>query len=53
MQQWGGRLKTERQKRAIGGFVGQLLQAAHEDPQLSKDTQLNRMMEQTVTMLAD
>ncbi|MCH8218677.1 MAG: hypothetical protein IH892_18105 [Planctomycetes bacterium] len=36
---------TERQKRAIGGLVGQLLQAVHEDPQLSKDTQLHRMME--------
>ncbi|MEA3226825.1 MAG: hypothetical protein U9Q07_12820 [Planctomycetota bacterium] len=36
---------TERQKKAIGGLVGQLLQAVHEDPQLSKDTQLHRMME--------
>ncbi|MHC4118836.1 MAG: hypothetical protein ACYSWO_15155 [Planctomycetota bacterium] len=36
---------TERQKRAIGSLVGQLLQAIHEDPQLSKDTQLHRMME--------
>ncbi len=36
---------TERQKRAIGGLIGQLLQAVHEDPQLSKDTQLHRMME--------
>ena len=36
---------TERQKRAIGGLVGQLLPAVHEDPQLSKDTQLHLMME--------
>lgn len=36
---------TERQKKAIGSLVGQLLQAVHEDPQLSKDTQLHRMME--------
>ena len=36
---------TERQKRAIAGLLGQLLQAIHEDPQLSKDTQLHRMME--------
>lgn len=36
---------TERQERAIAGLVGQLLQAVHEDPQLSRDTQLHRMME--------
>jgi hypothetical protein len=36
---------TERQKKAIAGLVGQLLQAIHEDPQLSKDSQLHRMME--------
>lgn len=36
---------TERQKKAIGALVGQLLQAVHEDPQLSRDTQLHRMME--------
>lgn len=36
---------TERQKKAIGSLVGQILQAVHEDPQLSKDTQLHRMME--------
>jgi len=36
---------TERQKRAIAGLLGQLLQAIHQDPQLSKDTQLHRMME--------
>jgi len=36
---------TERQKKAIAGIVGRLLQAVHEDPQLSKDTQLHRLME--------
>ena len=36
---------TERQRAAIGGIVGQLLKAVHEDPQLSNDTQLHRMME--------
>lgn len=36
---------TERQRTAMGGIVGQLLKAVHEDPQLSKDTQLHRMME--------
>ena len=36
---------TERQKKAIAGLLGQLLQAIHEDPQLSKDSQLHRMME--------
>lgn len=36
---------TERQKKAIGSLVGQILQAVHEDPQLTKDTQLHRMME--------
>jgi len=32
-------------KKAIAGIVGRLLQAVHEDPQLSKDTQLHRLME--------
>ena len=36
---------TERQTRAIAGIVGQLLQAVHEDPELSRDTQLHLMME--------
>jgi hypothetical protein len=36
---------TERQRAAMGGIVGQLLQAVHEDPKLSQDTQLHRMME--------
>ena len=36
---------TERQKRAIAGLLGELLQAIHDDPQLSKDGQLHRMME--------
>jgi hypothetical protein len=36
---------NERQKKAIAGLVGQLLKAIHEDPQLSKDTQLHRLME--------
>ncbi len=36
---------TERQKKAMAGIVGRLLQAVHEDPQLSKDTELHRLME--------
>jgi hypothetical protein len=36
---------TERQKKAIAGIVGQLLKAVHEDPQLSKDTRIHRLME--------
>ncbi len=36
---------TERQKKAMAGIVGRLLQAVHEDPKLSKDTQLHRLME--------
>jgi len=36
---------TERQKKAMAGIVGQLLQAVHEDPKLSEDTQLHRLME--------
>jgi len=36
---------TERQKKAMAGIVGRLLQAVHEDPQLSEDTQLHRLME--------
>lgn len=36
---------TERQKTAIAGIVGQLLKAVHEDPQLSKDTRIHRLMQ--------
>ncbi len=36
---------TERQKKAMAGIVGQLLKAVHEDPELSKDTRLHRLME--------
>lgn len=36
---------TERQKKAMAGIVGQVLQAVHNDPQLSADPQLHRMME--------
>jgi hypothetical protein len=36
---------TERQKMAMAGIVGQLLRAVHEDPRLSDDIQLHRMME--------
>jgi hypothetical protein len=39
---------TERQKKAIAGIVGQLLKAVHEDTQLSKDTQLHRLMQMLV-----
>ncbi len=36
---------TERQKKAMAGIIGQLLKAIHENPQLSKDTQIHRLME--------
>ena len=36
---------TERQKKAVAGIVGQLLKAVHEDPQLSKDTRIHRLMQ--------
>ena len=36
---------TERQKKAISGLVGQVLQAVHDDPQLSADPQIHRLME--------
>lgn len=36
---------TERQAAAMAGIVGQLIKAVHEDPQLSQDIQLHRMME--------
>lgn len=41
----GSRDLTERQKKAIAGIVGQLLRAVHEDPKLSEDTELHRLME--------
>ena len=41
----GSGVLTERQKKAIAGIVGQLLTAVHEDPQLSKDTQIHRLMQ--------
>lgn len=36
---------TERQKAAMAGIAGELLKVVHDDPQLSRDTQLHRMME--------
>jgi len=36
---------TERQKKAMAGIVGQVLQVVHDDPQLSADPQLHRLME--------
>lgn len=36
---------TERQKKAMAGIVGQVLQGVHNDPQLSAYPQLHRMME--------
>jgi hypothetical protein len=39
---------TERQKKAMAGILGQLLKAVHQDPQLSKDTQLHRLMQMLV-----
>jgi hypothetical protein len=39
---------TERQKKAIAGIVGRLLKAVHEDPQLSKDTRIHRLMQMLV-----
>lgn len=36
---------TERQKKAMAGIVGRVLQAVHEDPQLSSDKQLHSMMQ--------
>ena len=36
---------TERQRAAMASIVGELLKAVHDDPQLSHDTQLHRMME--------
>lgn len=41
----GSGVLTERQKKAMAGIVGQLLKAVHEDPQLSKDTRIHRLME--------
>lgn len=39
---------TERQKKAIAGIVGQLLKVVHENPQLSKDTQIHQMMQMLI-----
>jgi len=36
---------TERQKKAMAGIVGQVLQAIHDDPQLNADPKLHRLME--------
>jgi hypothetical protein len=36
---------TERQKKAMAGIVGQVLQAVHNDPELSGDRKLHRLME--------
>ena len=36
---------TPRQKAAMGGIVGQLMQAIQDDPKLSGDVQLHRSME--------
>jgi len=36
---------TENQKKAMAGIVGQILNAIHEDPQLSQDKQIHRLME--------
>ena len=36
---------TERQRAAMAGIVGELLKVVHDDPELSRDTQLHRMME--------
>lgn len=36
---------TERQKKAMAGIVGQVLQAVHNDPELSADPKLHRLME--------
>ena len=44
----GSGVLTERQKKAMAGIVGQLLKAVHEDPQLSKDTQIHRLMQMLV-----
>ena len=41
----GSVVLTERQKKAMAGIVGQLLTAVHEDPQLSKDTRIHRLMQ--------
>ena len=39
---------TERQKKAMAAILGQILKAVHENPQLSKDQYLHRMMEMLV-----
>jgi len=42
---------TERQKEAMAGIVGRVLQAVHEDPELSNDKQLHRMMQLLVVRI--
>jgi len=42
---------TERQRKAMAGIVGRVLQAVHEDPQLSNDKQLHRMMQLLVVRI--
>ena len=42
---------TERQKKAMAGIVGRVLQAVHENPQLSNDKQLHRMMQLLVVRI--
>ena len=39
---------TDRQKTAMAGIVGQLLQIVQDDPELARDTQLHRLMEMLV-----
>jgi len=39
---------TERQKKAMAAIVGQVLRVVHEDPQLSNDKQIHRLMEMLV-----
>jgi len=36
---------TDRQKKAMAGIVGQVLQAVHDDPELNADPHLHRLME--------
>lgn len=36
---------SERQKKAMAGIVGQVLQAVHNDPELSADPKIHRLME--------
>ena len=36
---------SERQTKAMGGIVGQVMQAVHNDPELNTDPKLHRLME--------